>query len=58
MILQALYNCYDLLEKDENYIVPQKGYSFVICSYTLVINAQGLVESVTPLGDEKSGQKF
>lgn len=56
MILQALEECYDIMQEDSEFDVPPFGYSKIMCSFALVINKEGDLKSVYDLREGKKGE--
>lgn len=55
MILNALYDCYHLLENDKSCDIALKGYSRVMCSFAIVLSKTGEIKSILDLRDNKKG---
>lgn len=56
MILQALKQCYELMERDPQFTVALPGYSAKICSFALVIDRQGNLLKLLDLRENKRGR--
>lgn len=56
MILQALEQCYDIMQEDTNFDVAPFGYSKIMCSFALVINQKGELKAIYDLRDGKKGE--
>lgn len=59
MILQALEQCYGIMEQDDKFEVPKLGYSLQNCSFAIEIDVEGNLKSERPLDlrDGKRGQQ-
>jgi len=58
MLLRALYDLYDRLEKDERYQMAPRGYSLQNVTFKLVIELDGRLHSIVRLeGDDGGGPR-